>query len=317
MAVPPLRTRISAAAPRAGFARNARITVRAAALKREHQLGSRHRFAACKIGGRQHVADRFKARRDRFAGPAHILDRHGAECVALGHAVGFLPATDLEHLASETHHQHASHVGIGGVTPLGALQDVIALTLVVHGAPGAVDERDDTVDIGIFVEQAGAFDFACNETGHCRRTIHAGENGEIIACANLAVCPPESLEGCLFSHRQHALGSRLLGMAVIAGKIMQHDVVFMQPFAGRDRMSGKADRLSELEYRLALRERGDCHLVAAGYACERRHALCHHPDIDGIDGDDKVVTFMEANDAGLRSRFIEHDRPLWSYGFRR
>ena len=108
----------------------------------------------------------------------------------------------------------------------------------------------------------------------------------------------KSLEGRLFGHRQHALGSRLLGMAVIAGKIVQHDVVFMQPFAGRDGVSGKADRLSELEYRLALRERGDRHLVAARDAGERRHALCHHPDIDGIDGDDKVVAFMEANDAG-------------------
>ena len=216
--------------------RDARITIRSAALKRQHQLGCRHRFASCKVRGRQHVADHLKARRDRFAGAAHILDRHGAECVALGHPIGFLPATDLEHLASETHHQHARHVGIGGVTPLRALQDVIALALVVHGAAGAVDERDDTVDIGIIVEQAGAFDFACDEAGHGSRAIHAGEDREIIARADFAVRAPETLECRLFGDRQDLFSSRILGKAIIARKIMQHDVVFMQPLARRDRL---------------------------------------------------------------------------------
>ena len=231
---------------------DARIAVRAAALQRQHQFRCRHRFASCEIGGRQHVADHLDAGRDRLAGAAHILDRHGAEGVALGHPVGFLPAADLEHLAAETHHQHAGHVGIGRVAPLGALQDVVALALVVHGAAGAVHERDDAVDIGIVVEHAGAFDLARDEAGHRGRAIHAGEDGDIVARADLAVGAPNPSNVACSATGSMLSGARILGKAVVAREIVQHDVVLMQPFAGRDGFAGKADGLPELEDRLAL-----------------------------------------------------------------
>ena len=49
-------------------------------------------------------------------------------------------------------------LGLDGIAPLGAAQDVEALALEVHAAAGAVHEGHDAVDSRIVVEDARAVD---------------------------------------------------------------------------------------------------------------------------------------------------------------
>ena len=108
---------------------DAGIAVGAAALQGEHELGRRHGFALHRVDLVQHALDALDAGLHRLAGAAGLLDRHGAEGVVLLDAVGFLPARDLEALAAQAHHHDAADVRVGGVAPLRALEDLVALAL--------------------------------------------------------------------------------------------------------------------------------------------------------------------------------------------
>ena len=159
---------------------------------------------------------------DGLARAAGLLDGHGAEGVALGDVVGFLPAADLEDLAAQAHHQHARHVGVDGIAPLRALQDLVALALAVHAAAGAVHERDDAVDVGVVVEHAGA----ARPRAAMKRATEAeqftrGEDAEVVAGADLAVRAAEALEGRLGSATGRiVLRAGILGEVIVAGEIV-------------------------------------------------------------------------------------------------
>ena len=101
---------------------DAGIAVRAAALQRQHQFRGRHGLALHRVDGGQHrLASAATPASIVFLRAADLLDGHGAEGVAFGDVVGLLQARDLEGLAAQPHHQHAAHIGIGGIAPLGAL----------------------------------------------------------------------------------------------------------------------------------------------------------------------------------------------------
>ena len=78
--------------------------------------------------------------------------------IALGETVFVLHAVDLKDFAAETDHQHGPEIGMGGVAPLRAAQDIPAFALRRHAAARAVHERNHAVDAGIVVEDAGAVD---------------------------------------------------------------------------------------------------------------------------------------------------------------
>ena len=177
-----------------GIGGDAGIAVRAAALQRQHQFARRHRLAPRAIDDRQHGRDALDARVDRLARAAGRLDGHRLEQLALAEAVFLLHAADLEHFAAEPDQHHAGDIGIAGIAPLRALENVEAFALGRHAAAGAVNERDDAVDIGIIVEHAGALEFAGDQPRDGRRTIHAGQDRQIIARARLAVGAAIALE---------------------------------------------------------------------------------------------------------------------------
>jgi hypothetical protein len=131
-----------------------RIAVRAAALERQDELGCRHCLALRRVGDGKHLAQACDAGLDRLACAAGVLDRHGAERVAFGDAVFLLHPADLEDLASEPDQQDAGDVRIRGVAPLGALERLEAFALRGDAAAGAVDQRDDAVDLRIVGENS-------------------------------------------------------------------------------------------------------------------------------------------------------------------
>src|SRR5690606_39316083 len=102
---------------------------------------------------RQHLADRSDPCLNGRPGAAATLDCEGTEAVALFDPVDLLPSVDLETLTTETDHQHAAHIRIGGIAPLRPLQELVVLTLDVDRTAGAMDKRDHAVDVRIRSEE--------------------------------------------------------------------------------------------------------------------------------------------------------------------
>ena len=184
---------------------DAGVAVRAAALERERQLAGGDGLALHVVGARQHLLDAGDAGLDGFPRAAGVLDGHGAEVVALDQAVLVLQARDLEHLAAEADDQRGGEVGVAGIAPLRALERLVALALGGQPAAGAVHERDDAVDVGILLENAGAGDGLGHEARDRGRAVHAGEHADVVARAGLAVGAAVALEGGAGFRRQQRL----------------------------------------------------------------------------------------------------------------
>ena len=255
----------------------------------------------------QHGLDRLDAGHHRLLRPADLLDRHGAEGLALLDAVGLLPAADLEALAAETHHDDAAHVGVGRVAPLRALQDLVALAMDVERAAAAMHERNHAVDAGIIGEDAGALDLLRHEGGDRGGAVHAGQDADVVARSGPALLAAEALEGGARLERQHVLRLRILGMAIIALEGGEVAIVRVDMFAGRDIGMGEADDLAELDDGLALGELHHRHLVPPRDARLRRHPLDHGADRDRIDGDDHVVGRIQAQMTASGGGVIERN----------
>ena len=132
---------------------NAGIAVRTAALQGEDEIGGETCLALRLCDLRQHRPDGVDARHHGLLGAADLLDRHRAERVGFLQPIGLLETRDLEAFAAEPHHHHAADIGIDSVSPLRALQDLVALAFHVERAAAAMGERDHAVDVGILVEQ--------------------------------------------------------------------------------------------------------------------------------------------------------------------
>ena len=207
------------------------------------------------VGARQHLLDARDAGLDGLLRAAGVLDGHGAEVVALDQAVLVLQARDLEHLAAEADDERGGEVGMAGVAPLRALQRLVALALAGQPAAGAVHERDDAVDVGILLEDAGAGDGLGHEARDGGRAVHAGEHADVVARAGLAVGAAVAFEGGARLGRQQRLLARVLGEGIVALELGERAVVGVDVGAGRDVLGGKADDLAELQDRLALGDR--------------------------------------------------------------
>ena len=241
-------------------------------MQRQHQFARRPRFAPGRVEDRQHRLHPLETGLDRLSGAAGRLDRQGVEEVALCKAALFLHPADLEHLATEPDHHHAAHVGIGGVAPLGARQHVEAFALARHAAAGAVNEGDDAVDVGIVVEHARLLDLARHIARHRRRTIHRGQDAEIVARSGLAAGAREALERRLALDRQDRFAAARPRRSRSRDRNADRAIVLVHPLARRDRRRGEADDLAELAHRLARRDRRRGELMAFGHPLDARSA---------------------------------------------
>jgi len=252
--VPPLSTRMSAAAPSAGLAVMP-------------EFGGRDRLAPRRVGVGHHGAEPRHPALDGLAGAARVLDRHGLEVRALTQAVFGLHAADLEHLAAKPDQQHAGDVGVGGVAPLRALQRLETRPLVGHAAAGAMHQRDDAVDVGVVPQDAGTLDLLGHEARHRGRAVHGREDCQVVPGAGAAVGTAETLECRLLFGGQHGLGPRTLGELVVAVEVAAHrEVMLVHPVAGRDGLRGETDDLAELQHRRTRRDGRGRHLVTLGHA---------------------------------------------------
>ena len=179
--------------------RDAGIPVRAAALQREHEFGGGHRFTLGFRGYREHGFHRIHTGGHGLFRAACFLNGHGAERVAFDDVVRLFPAADLEAFAAKAYHQDACHIRVGGVAPLRAFQDLIALALHVDGATTALHERDDAINGGIIFEEVRAVDLLRDEAGDRGRAIYRGENRDVIAGADRAIGAAKAFEGCLLA----------------------------------------------------------------------------------------------------------------------
>ncbi len=68
----------------------------------------------------------------------------------------------------------------------------------------------------------------------------------------------------------------------------------------RDRSGGMADYLAVLYDGFAFADGARCHLVAWGDCVDRGDACMPRAHFDGVDGDEHVVAFVQADD----SRFV-------------
>ena len=286
--------------------RDARIAVRPAALQRQHQFACRRRLAPCPVDHRQHRLHRLDAGLDGLFRPAHFLDGHGAERLVLGDPVGFLELGDLEALAAQPHHHHATHVRVGGIAPGGLLERVEDHATIIDDAAVRLLERDDAVDVGIVVEDPRALDLLDDEPGHRRRAVHRGQHAHIIACPHLPVRPLVALERRLLSageelHRHHALAERIVALE---RPVLLADAAIMlvHPLAGRNAVLGKADDLAELDRRLARADRSHREFVAARHALARHHPLRRlHPGIEIAERHRHIVLRVQQQRLGGRA----------------
>ena len=212
-------------------------------------------FALHVVDVRQHLLDCGNACCNRFFGAARLLDGHGAKSLVLDHAIGFLEARNLKPFAAQADHQHAAHVGVGGIAPGRPLQDVENHAAVVDHAAIVHLQSHDAVDVWIVIEHAGALHFLGNEARHRRGAIHRGQHADIVAGSDLAIGAADALEGGLLAERKNVLGLRILREGVVAVEVLHAGVVFMHPRAPGNVLRRKADDLPELAHRLSGEDR--------------------------------------------------------------
>ena len=301
---------------------DAGVAVRTAALQRQHQFRHRHRLALHGVGVGEHLLDHLDAALDGLARSARRLDRHGAEHLVLFQVVILDQIGNLHHLAAEADHQRADQVGVLGIAPFGTLHHLEAFRAAAgHAAAGSHDEGHDAVDVGIVVEHAGAVEGVGDETRHRGGAVHAGQDADVVAGADLAVLAAIALEGAPLFERQHMLRGGGLGEVVVAGEVVDAAIVLVDEFARPDRRSGEADDLAELEDGFALGDRPGRHLVALGHARNRDDPLGGRAGQDRIDGNDHVVGGVQPEHARRLGAFRQgghgHDSGIGGSGHSR
>ena len=220
--------------------------------------------------------------------------------------VFLLHAADLEHLAAQTDQQHGGNVGIAGVAPLRALQRLETLALGRHAAAGAMDQRDEAVDMGKIAQQARPLRLLRDEARDRSRTVHARQDGDIIARAGFSSSAAKALKRRLQLHRQNLLFAGSFRKPVVAGEIVHHDIMLVQPRARLDRAFREADDLAEFFDRLAIGDGDGRDLVALGHAIARYDAFDPRAGTDDIDRDAAVIDLVQTNGARLGKRERGH-----------
>ena len=291
---------------------DARITVRAAALQADRDVGHAAWHTLRQIDGGQHGLDQLDALGHGQAGAAAVLDVEGLQRAALGQAAVRQPRSELVGLAAQTHRQHAGEIGVGGVARHGALQHLHPQTFGVHAATRAVGERNHAIHMGKVCQRSGVDGFGemvGNGTGHSRRAVHAGENADVVTRGHAAVR----------AHITHELGvaSRCLGFDVGAKRVVPRKVAFVgahvkvvgvHMLARSDVFSGKADDLVVAAHGVTGRDGAGGDFVARRDQTAHSDGLYRGAREQLLAADDHVIGGMEAN--AIVHKKIEIKKPL-------
>ena len=282
-----------------GVGADAGVTVRAATLQADGDVGCAAGFTLHGIGAGQHLVDEANAFFHRLAGAAGVLDVEGAEVVTLRQVAGREPGVDLVGLAAQAHHQHCRKVGVGGVPGQRALQDLHAHTFGVHAAACAVGERNDAVHVregGQRLRVGLAREVVGNGAGGGGRAVHAGQHTDVVAGGHAAVGAFDAHEGGFaFGGRGlHVRTKRIVArkVALVGAHV---EVLRMDVFTGRNGLAGKPNDLVVAAHRLARGEGTHCHLVAGRDQATHGHTFnggaadelgaCNHHVVGGVQAD--------------------------------
>ena len=162
---------------------------------------------------------------------------------------------------------------------------------------------------GIIVQDAGRLTSSRDEPGHRGRAVHAGQDAEIVAGADLAVGAAEALEG----RAARSTGTDVAGIAALRelrsrGRtpcIAMPILCSCTQSPGAMSWVAKPMIWPNFSDRLAGGDRLRCHLVAERHALARDDALRHELLVDPLAGHQDVVFRAEAQHA--RNCVRDHD----------
>ncbi len=277
--------------------------IRTAALQRHRQLRHRAGLALGVVDEGQHRLDLGDAHVHRAAQTGHILDVHGRESRPLLEPVGFQQPVDLVHLAAEADHDDAAHVRVAGVAPHHALQCGEAFAGAGHAAAGAVREGDHAVDVRVLGQLLGREVRGDLVRGR-GRAVHAGQQADVIARADLPGLAPIAHEGVL--HRRHGRRAQVDAELVFDVGGAEFEVVVVDVVASGDVVLGVPDHLRVLAHRLALGDRPRRDLMAARDHRAGRDRFDRLAGLEGTGRGHDVVGLVEAHGNLCRHRGRHH-----------
>ena len=266
-------------------------------MQRHRQFRCRHGHAGDLVRLGQDFLHERHAGGDGLAAAAHGLDVHRLQ--AAGEALFLHQAADLVHLAAQTEDDDVGKVGVAGVAGEGAAEQTQRLVLG-HAAAGLVGQRDDAIDVGeigqrIVAGERVAAEHVGDDAGDVGRTVHAGQDADVVARGDLAVGAADALEGGGGFDEIGWAGIDAVG--VILGEIAHLAVVDVHVLARCDGGGGETDDLAVAADRFARGDGSDRDLVAGGNALGRADVIAdRRAGQQGGAGDHDAVLGVQAND---------------------
>ena len=236
-----------------GIGGDAAVAIGAAAVFGEDEFADGLRGAACGVGQREKFRHRRDPSLDAFAHAAGALNGHERRRVFAGLEFGEIvilaqPA-DLVHLAAETDHHVAGNVRM----PRHAHGDAFEQLQTFRRRDAAthlVRERDDAIHVRKIAAQVLVAETFLDVARHGGRAVDRGNDGEVIARADLAAGTEEAWERALVRGRRD--GPHVRARRVIARVGLTDEIVRMDVCARRDVALREADDLSVAPHRCAI-----------------------------------------------------------------
>ena len=272
-----LRGQDIAGHPKCRVGRDARKSVRPAALQPDPQGRCRGGCARHRIDLRQHLADAGLDGVDGRAGATVVLDRQPVKPRGLSQLL--LHAGDLHHLAAQTHEQRGPDVRVPGMPGQHPLQRDPPRTAVGHPAARSVGKGHHPVDIRIVGQRALGLQFVGGAADDRRRTVDRRHQRHEVARADLSAVAVIALKlqfPPAMPVKSRPRGRKPGAGGLVAVVIAKGQVVAVNVIARRDVAGGIADDLPVLHHRRPPRD------VRAGDLVSGRRHAARGQDGDGV-----------------------------------
>ncbi len=219
-------------------------SVRPAALQRQHELRCRDRLALRLVRFRQQLLDRLDSGLDGLPEPAILLDRQHQRLVAVERGVRD-HVFRLVCLAAEAEDDVAADIRMIDDTCHRLLEQVEVVRAVMRATPALGREADDPVDVRELVHDRVVAEVIGDAAGRGRGAVHAGEDGDVVACADPAISPavPHERPPLGLRHHLDRLVIRREGVVEIELALMHLDILRVHMLPGGDIHRGEADDL--------------------------------------------------------------------------
>ncbi|MNV52856.1 hypothetical protein D3C71_1449700 [compost metagenome] len=211
----------------------------------------------------------------------------------------FHQAADLVGFATQPHHHQPAEVGVARIAAQRAAQHFQRLALAAGGTARAVRQRHHAVHVRTGGQRVG-MDVAAEMVGdgarHRGRTVHAGQDADVVARGDAAVGAHDAIEGGGLRHV--VSGVRALPHRVVALEFRELQIVRVHVLSGRDGLPRHADDLVVAAHRLTRRNGAHGHLVAGRHQPLHRHAFAFQPRAADqlAPGDHHVVRRVNADE---------------------